>query len=439
MNLNFSQWPFAAAVLCTFADYVGLATLQPSLPFYLEDLVAEDKVVYWNGLIVTAQFIAVVLGNIFWGFLGDRMTSRHVLMLAMLGDVITFCVTAFVRSPILLVVIRFLAGLSTPLTPALLYIFERASSPSESLRGVGQYVLAINFAYVTGGGMVSALYDVVGFLGLNLICGAIAAVALTYVTMCSAPSLVVGKKPTPVGVRYALTSPPFAAHAAIAFSSGFAFNANVLVSLWLLRDEFGWDARRAGVIFIGLAFLLVGMEKIVRCSVARVGNNFVITTGMGLQFVVLGLSAIPAVHTWLPALICNTVLICANLILQMLPNQSKPRSIADGYATNATSAVTSAGRVFFALGQGLSPILMAAAYEVHASAAYGVWCGVQLAQLLTIIASGQPLFHDQVPCAHEGSAAAKLKAASVSPAPPANVTSTSADESTTDEGSKGAP
>ena len=403
------EWVFGAAVLCTFADYVGLAILQPALPFYLSELVADEDVVMWNGYILSAQFIAIVFGNIFWGCVGDRLTSQNVLCLAMIGDCLTFCLTSFIRSPVLLVVVRFLAGLSTPLTPALLFIFERAPTPAAALKGVGQYVLAINFAYLTGGILVSSLNDSVGFLGLNLIATSLAATALLFTVLLATPSLV-GKKSRPRGVWHALLSPPFMCHAMIAYSSGWAFNANVIVPFWILRDQFGWDASRVGLIYVLLPFLLVVMEKLVRCSAGHVGSNAVISTGMFLQLGVLATCSLPAVQANLPALIACVCLIFANLITQMLPNQSKPRQIADGYATNATGAVTGAGRVCFALGQGTAPIILAAAYDYHPSLPYAIWEGVQVCQLLTLLLCRQPLCRDETPMAPDGSRAAQLKA-----------------------------
>ena len=403
-------WSFGSAVLCTYADYVGLAVVQPSLPFYLADIVAADQVIFWNGVILSCQFIAIMFGNIIWGCIGDRLSSWQVLMLAMGGDTIFFFSTAFARSPATLVVVRFLAGLSTPLTPALLFILERAPSPMTALKGVGQYVLAINFAYLSGGVIVAAVWNLGGWVGVNLVAATIAACALGYTAFFSAPSLIVGKKPPPSGVWYALRSPPFAAHAAVSFSAGWAFNANILLPLWLLRDVFGWDAQKASVLYIVLPFLLISTEKAVRFGAARVGSNAIISTGMFMQLLTIAAAAVPAVHRNLVALVACVFFSFCNLVMQMLPNQSKPRQIADGYATNATGQVTGAGRVCFAVGQGAAPIVSALAYDAHPSLAYIAWGSVELLQLVVILASREPLFHDKTPKAPEGSEAARLKA-----------------------------
>lgn len=152
--------PFGSAILSCWVDYAGLAVLQPALPFYLAELGSDVDVVMWNGIILTGQFIAVVFGNIFWGRVVDKISSRNTLLLTMAGDAITFFITAFVREPWLLLVVRVFAGFSTPLTGALIFIFERAKSPMHALKGVSLFTLAVTFGYLTGGILVGAFYDV---------------------------------------------------------------------------------------------------------------------------------------------------------------------------------------------------------------------------------------------------------------------------------------
>lgn len=113
------------ALLATFADYFGLATMTPTLPFYLGELgIGAATVASWTGAILSAQFGAVVVGNLVWGNVADRLGARRALQLTMLGDVVFFSATAFARSAPELLLVRLLAGASTPLVPALSFIFE---------------------------------------------------------------------------------------------------------------------------------------------------------------------------------------------------------------------------------------------------------------------------------------------------------------------------
>ena len=190
--------------------------LMPSLPFYLEelDVGSEDDIARWNGAITTSQFIAVVIGNLIWGLVGDRLGSRRALQLALVGDTVFFALSSFMRSPVSLTVVRFLAGLSTPLTPALLYIFERANSPASAVKDLGQFVLAVNLAYCTGGTVVSVAYDEIDFLGVNPAGSGLCLVTLLFVSFLASEPLVAGSKPKPEGVRNALSPAAFLVHAA---------------------------------------------------------------------------------------------------------------------------------------------------------------------------------------------------------------------------------
>ena len=62
--------------------------MQPALPFYLAEIgvVGREPIALWNGAINTAQFIAVVFGNIVWGLVGDHFGSAMAIRLAMAGD-----------------------------------------------------------------------------------------------------------------------------------------------------------------------------------------------------------------------------------------------------------------------------------------------------------------------------------------------------------------
>jgi MFS family permease len=127
-------WPNASAVVSVFADYLGLAMLTPSLPFYLSEKgLTDSEIPFWNGAITTAQFAAIVIGNVFWGRFCDRTSSWRALQVAMLGDTVFFALSAGApfglrgapSAGIMLAVVRFFAGLFTPLVSAVLYIFDR--------------------------------------------------------------------------------------------------------------------------------------------------------------------------------------------------------------------------------------------------------------------------------------------------------------------------
>jgi MFS family permease len=389
-------WPFAAAALATFADYLGLSLMTPALPFYLNDIGVDGAadVAVWNGAINTSQFIAVVIGNLVWGFAGDRLGSKRALQLAMVGDTLFYAATAAVANPSLLVAVRFGCGLSTPLVPALLYIFERVRSPEDAIRGVGRYTISIMTAYCVGGILISFAYSSLGWVGCNLLAAGVCGVALLFTTFLSSPVPGSGTRPKPQGIRNALSTAAFVNHATCAFVQGSAFNILILLLVLLMKDSFGLTAREAGYVFVFLPVILFTVQVCISRAVKRFGFNLLITSGALLNLVCVSSSMAPAVQDSLAGLLTVTVVACCCMVTQMLPNQSKAKAIATAYATNAVGAVTGMGRVFFALGQGTAPIIAGSLYTIGARYAYGYWIFLQAAQLVVMIVSRQPLFHD---------------------------------------------
>jgi MFS family permease len=214
----------SAALLSTFADYFGLAVISPTLPFYLEEIGVE-RIALWTGVIVSIQFAAVVIANNFWGRVSDRYGAHRAIMWTMAGDALFFGLSAVAFVPWSLVLIRFCAGLFSPLVPALSYLFA-VLTPAETTAGIGRYAMALLCAYVLGAAVVGATYDEIGWLGMSLMTAAVAAGILLFVMLTPVPEgvKVDGKAKETSGVYEALRSSDFIAHGATAFAMGFAMN-----------------------------------------------------------------------------------------------------------------------------------------------------------------------------------------------------------------------
>ena len=152
-------WPFGPAIAATAADYLSLSIITPALPFYLSEVgVSEADLPRWNGMIMGAQFAAVMIGNLLSGKMGDTYGSAAAVKLALLGQVVFFALSAFapfgVGTPTLaatlLLLTRIGAGISTALVSALLYIFDRAPSAESLLRGVAQYMGTLSCMWTAG-------------------------------------------------------------------------------------------------------------------------------------------------------------------------------------------------------------------------------------------------------------------------------------------------
>ena len=106
------------------------------------------------GAITTAQYAGAALGNFAVGAMGDGLGARETLAATLLGDVVLFTLTALATKPGALLAIRLVAGMSSPLVAALMYILQRASTKSQTLKGVNAYSLSVNGGYALGGVVV---------------------------------------------------------------------------------------------------------------------------------------------------------------------------------------------------------------------------------------------------------------------------------------------
>eukprot|EP00964_Phaeocystis_antarctica_P035460 scaffold20246_cov58-Phaeocystis_antarctica.AAC.9 len=79
--------PYGPAIAATAADILGRAIVTPALPFYLSEVgVAEADLPRWSGMIMGAQFAAVVLGSLLSGRMGDKYGSAAAVKLALIGQ-----------------------------------------------------------------------------------------------------------------------------------------------------------------------------------------------------------------------------------------------------------------------------------------------------------------------------------------------------------------
>ena len=178
----------------TFADYLGMAMLTPALPYWCAEAgLSPTEVATWTGAITTAQYAGAALGNFAVGAMGDGLGARETLAATLLGDVVLFTLTALATKPGALLAIRLVAGMSSPLVAALMYILQRATTKSQTLKGVNAYSLSVNGGYALGGVVVGVGYASMGWLGLNLLSAGVAGVALVFV-------LVTAKGTPPVAI-----------------------------------------------------------------------------------------------------------------------------------------------------------------------------------------------------------------------------------------------
>jgi MFS family permease len=212
---------FLPGMAATFADYLGMAMLTPALPYWCAEAgMSPTDVATWTGAITTAQYAGAALGNFAVGAMGDGLGARETLAATLLGDVVLFTLTALATKPGALLAIRLVAGMSSPLVAALMYILQRATTKSQTLKGVNAYSLSVNGGYALGGVVVGVGYASMGWLGLNLLSAGVAGVALVFV-------LVTAKGKPPVAVTDSGVKRREEAEAGVGVGAGMSPRASV--------------------------------------------------------------------------------------------------------------------------------------------------------------------------------------------------------------------
>lgn len=121
--------PAASAYLgcaAILVDFVGLGMIAPILP----GVVSSQQI----GNILSAQYLAVVLGQILVGVLADHFGRRRLIMVVMLLDAFFFTATGFTTTYETILVLRLFAGLCAPVPLGISYVasVSRELSPAKA-------------------------------------------------------------------------------------------------------------------------------------------------------------------------------------------------------------------------------------------------------------------------------------------------------------------
>ena len=392
-------YPFLPGMAATLADYLGMALLTPALPYFLSERLDMDAsaTATWTGAVTTAQYAGGALGNMVVGTMGDVLGSRATLGVTLGGDVAFFAVTAFVADERVLVAVRFLAGLSSPLVAALHHILLVSRDKMHAMEGVNAYSASVNLGYCLGGVVVGVGYDEMGWVGLNLLSAAVALLAVGLVLGLVAPRAAKGpslvatdaakgersttsasgrtdagmdapdaseeKSASSRASSSVYFSGAMVSHMYTAFNTGYQFMGFIVLFTLLAKQILGWSPVAIGWSFMAIPVAnTIAMYALIPPFVKRFGVHASVTCGAAVTALTLALFALPAVHTTAGGIIAVTFLLIVGVVILQVPNQMRIKTIADALAPDATGRVTGASRVCFAAGQTVAPVTCAVLY-----------------------------------------------------------------------------
>ena len=165
--------------LAQAAALIGFQSVQPFLPYYVQELGVKDlsEAAVWAGYMGTASGLAMALSAPFWGALADRFGRRPMVVRAMVLGGFTVLVMAYTRTPFELVLARFLQGLLAGSVTACITLVS-TSTPRAHLGyalGMMQAAMMVGAAVgMMGGGL---LIEEIGYRDSFLCAGVIVVLA----------------------------------------------------------------------------------------------------------------------------------------------------------------------------------------------------------------------------------------------------------------------
>jgi DHA1 family multidrug resistance protein-like MFS transporter len=162
-----------------------MALVLPFLPLYLRALGIEDDaaVQRWSGAIFSAPFLCAALMTPLWGWLGDRVGRKPMVVRALLGLSVSLLLMSFARSAPELLLLRCLQGLISGFIPAAIALVSATAPRAQQGTALGVLSSSQAAGIVVGPLLGGVLADPLGYRGLFLVTSAIQLLAAATVVL----------------------------------------------------------------------------------------------------------------------------------------------------------------------------------------------------------------------------------------------------------------
>jgi DHA1 family multidrug resistance protein-like MFS transporter len=379
-----------AALLGPFVDYMGLGSIFPLIPYFVE---AQGASVVWLGLIVSVQYAALTLGSQVFGALCDRRDPKRVMVAVLAADVALFFLSGVAPSVELMVLVRAGAGFFTPMPigTAWIGIVVPDAQKAKAFHGI---TLAILSGFILG----TALGGLTG--DLFWACTASAAIALAAMLLIlfgappAPPGSARGGKHVlgggtgggdggdgddeddgrPHGVKKVLSTFEWRACALISYNVGQEGACAGPVAAYLFSTRFGYSPQETGWVFCGIVFCLLVVNVCLMDRIAWIPTLprvLVLAACETPAYIgMIALFASDATSGSLPAhadIIFIVLAVCLFSFNAMLHPTSFDlgSTYADRWGRNCQGTVLGAQNSLFSLGQAVGPLVAAALLGVQ--------------------------------------------------------------------------
>src|SRR5262245_27178340 len=130
----------------------------------------------WSGAILAAPFLFAALMTPVWGYIGDRVGRKAMVVRALLGLSVALVLMGFARTPAELLALRIVQGMVSGFIPAAIALVSQAAPRADLGYALGTLSSAQAAGVVIGPLLGGVLADALGFRNLFFVTAAIEAV-----------------------------------------------------------------------------------------------------------------------------------------------------------------------------------------------------------------------------------------------------------------------
>ncbi|WP_213991286.1 multidrug efflux MFS transporter [Sodalis sp. dw_96] len=165
----FESLPYPTLIFSLFITTMMIqltnSSISPILTLFIKDLAGSSgNLAFISGAIAAVPGVSALIAAPRLGQLGDRIGTGRILMTAMIGSILLFCIMAFVQTPLQLGILRFLLGFADgALMPAVQTLLVKYSSERVTGRIFGYNQSFMYMGNVVGPLIGSSVSAVLGF------------------------------------------------------------------------------------------------------------------------------------------------------------------------------------------------------------------------------------------------------------------------------------
>lgn len=153
----------------------GMGLILPFLPLLVRSYGVDDpaSVQRWSGAIFSGPFLCAALMTPVWGWVGDRVGRKLMVVRSLVGLSAALFLMSFARSPGQLLLLRFLQGTVSGFIPAAIALVSATAPREQQGYALGTLSSAQAAGVVVGPLVGGVLADVIGFRALFYVTAAV--------------------------------------------------------------------------------------------------------------------------------------------------------------------------------------------------------------------------------------------------------------------------